>query len=224
MRTSFGNVRARRLGNALIDKSPIYLGAIAWEDPASMGEIADSSFHSRACQVIRHLIYRRQGWSENQPDVLPCRPSHKNRPSYKNTQSNPNSLRLSRAGTSVGSCPGLRSCSTLAARKGSLRLIFAVRTTLPHFRFLGDHCRSRSMAWKHVPPGRQAAPSFWNQRAAFISLLSFSIILAGVFLGVLTPHAKPRLVPGNKITHGRDVRQRQRARRGGDRQARSHGP
>ena len=57
-----------------------------------------------------------------------------------------------------------------------------------------------------------------SARAALISLLSLSMISAGVFLGAPTPNQHARLVARHEFAHGRDVRQRLRARRGGHRQ------
>ena len=70
-----------------------------------------------------------------------------------------------------------------------------------------------------VPPrSASRALILGSARAALISLLSLSTISAGVFLGAPMPNQRARLVARHEIAHGRDVRQRLRARRGGHRQ------
>ena len=90
----------------------------------------------------------------------------------------------------------------------------------PLLGFVGDELAEfGGRAGKHVPP-RSAIRAFilGSARPALISLFSFSMISAGVFLGAPTPNQCARLVARHELSNGRDVRQRFRARRGRHRQ------
>ena len=109
-------------------------------------------------------------------------------------------------------------CRPLAGHSG---LMSANLTTLPHFSVSSAMSLPKSAGEpaSTVPP-RSASRAFilGSARPALISLLSLSTISAGVFFGAPMPNHDARLVARHKFGHGRDVRQRLRARRGGHRQ------
>ena len=91
----------------------------------------------------------------------------------------------------------------------------------PFLGFVGDELAEVGGRAARAPsPPRSASRAFilGSARAALISLLSLSTISAGVFFGAPTPIPDARLVARHEFAHGRDVRQRLRARRGGHRQ------
>src|SRR5215470_1445796 len=92
-------------------------------------------------------------------------------------------------------------------------------TTLPHFSVSSAISLPKSAGEpaSTVPP-RSASRAFMLglARPALISLLSLSTISTGVFFWRADPYPAGRLVARHELSHGRDVRQRVRARRGGD--------
>ena len=104
----------------------------------------------------------------------------------------------------------------------SLRLdVRRTRITLAHFSVSSAMSlpKSAGETGKHrAPKSASRALILGSARPALISLLSLSTISAGVFLGAPTPYQRARLVARHEIAHGRNVRQRLRARRGGHRQ------
>ena len=100
-------------------------------------------------------------------------------------------------------------------------LMLAARITLAHFSVSSAMSLPKSAGEpaSTVPPrSASRALILGSARPALISLLSLSMISAGVFLGAPTPYHDARLVARHELAHGRDVRQRLRARRGGHRQ------
>ena len=112
----------------------------------------------------------------------------------------------------------------MECRRGRTRhsgLMPANLITLPHFSVSSAMSLPKSAGEpaSTVPPrSASRALILGSARPALISLLSLSTISAGVFLGAPTPIPRARLVARHEIAHGRDVRQRLRARRGGHRQ------
>jgi hypothetical protein len=92
-------------------------------------------------------------------------------------------------------------------RAGQSALMLAVRITLAHFSISSAINLPKSVGEpvSTVPP-RSAIRAFivGSARAALISLLSVSMILAGVFLGAPTPDQALASYPGrNSLTVGR---------------------
>src|SRR6516225_6248091 len=96
--------------------------------------------------------------------------------------------------------------------------MLAARMTLPHFSVSSAMSLPKSggdSASASPPRSASRVLSLGSARPALISLLSFSTISAGVAFGAPRPYQIPPLVARQELTHGRDVRQRFRARRCG---------
>ena len=104
----------------------------------------------------------------------------------------------------------------IAGTAGSSGLMLAARITLPHFSVSSAISLPKSAGEPDsaVPPkSASRALILGSARPALISLLSLSTISAGVSFGAPTPNQVTRLVARHELSHGRDVRQRLRARR-----------
>ena len=89
-------------------------------------------------------------------------------------------------------------------------LMFAARTTLPHFSVSSAMSLPKSAGEpaSTVPPrSASRALILGSARPALISLLSLSTISAGVCLGRADAEPRARLVARHELAHGRDVRQ-----------------